>query len=159
MGRRRHQVRERLAGPGAGLDRQVLAGDDGPLYRLRHRDLAGALRPADPLDSRGKQRGDLRPGSVWGRAARPGLALLLTGRHTGTLPRATDAACIRTSVLAVLVTARGPVDGASQFGYRFRVDEGTAGRRHRPEGARVLTSPERPAGARRPQEIEAVTKA
>ena len=91
MGHRGHQVGERLAGPGAGLDRQVLTGSDGPLYRLRHLDLAGALGPADSLDRRGEQRGHLGASVLPGRACRLGRALLLTGPHTGTLPRTTDA--------------------------------------------------------------------
>ena len=82
MGHGGHQVGERLASPGAGLDRQVLTGGDGVLHRLRHRDLAGPLCPADSLDRRGEQRGHLGPGVLPGRACRLGRALLLTGRHT-----------------------------------------------------------------------------
>ena len=53
--RRGHQVGERLAGAGARLDGQVLAGCDRLLHRLGHRDLPGPLRPADPGDRRGEQ--------------------------------------------------------------------------------------------------------
>jgi hypothetical protein len=54
---RRHQVGQRLAGAGSGLDGQVLAGLDGQLDRLGHRDLSGAFLAADVRHGRREQIG------------------------------------------------------------------------------------------------------
>ena len=50
VGHRGHEVGERLAGAGAGLDEQVLALVDGVGDGLGHLDLAGPLGPADTRD-------------------------------------------------------------------------------------------------------------
>ena len=51
---RRHEVAQRLAGAGAGLDEQVLAGRHRAVDGLGHLDLAGALLPAERLDRGGE---------------------------------------------------------------------------------------------------------
>ncbi len=55
---RRHEVGQRLAGAGAGLDEQVGAVDHGVGDRLGHLDLAGALLAAQGVDGRGQHRHD-----------------------------------------------------------------------------------------------------
>ena len=52
---RRHQVGQRLAGAGAGLDEQVLAADHRVGDRLGHLDLPGALLAAERLDRAGQR--------------------------------------------------------------------------------------------------------
>ena len=54
-----HEIRQRLARSGTGLDRQVLTGLDRLLYGARHRDLARALRSADPGHGHGEQASDV----------------------------------------------------------------------------------------------------
>jgi hypothetical protein len=51
-----HQVRQRLSGAGARLDREVLAAVHGPGHRLGHLDLPGPLGACYPGDRGGKQR-------------------------------------------------------------------------------------------------------
>jgi hypothetical protein len=69
MAHRGDEVGQRLAGPGSGLDGQVLAGLDGALNCLGHRHLPGPLRPADAGDRRGEQGSDIRQTGLAGRLA------------------------------------------------------------------------------------------
>ena len=55
---RRYQVGQRLAGPGAGLHREVFTGVEGGRDRLGHLDLAAALGAAQCRDRLGQQVGD-----------------------------------------------------------------------------------------------------
>ena len=59
------EVGQRLAGSGASLDRQVLAGLDRVVHCLGHRDLPGALGPRDARDRGAEQSGDTGQAGAW----------------------------------------------------------------------------------------------
>src|SRR5215470_11035888 len=82
------------------------------LHRLGHGNLPGPLRPADPGDRRGQQRGHAGLGGIGG--LRPGRALLFTGRHTGTVPRTSDTRAVTARACpAPYAGTRRTTDGSS----------------------------------------------